>query len=122
MNRKRKPKTVDHYLGLNYRRTVYQDEDGDWIAEAADLPGCMADGATVVEALDNLKEAMRSWLKSRIAARLPVPEPRELNRYSGRILLRMPKRLHRKLVEQAEAENASLNQHIVSLLAEGSAP
>jgi hypothetical protein len=33
----------------------------------------------------------------------------------------MPPRLHRRLLEQAEAEGVSLNQHIVTLLAEASA-
>ncbi|MWR36410.1 toxin-antitoxin system HicB family antitoxin, partial [Helicobacter pylori] len=40
--------------------------------------------------------------------------------YGGRVLVRMPPNLHRRLAEGAEAEGVSLNQHIVGLLAEAS--
>ncbi|MEH2192567.1 MAG: toxin-antitoxin system HicB family antitoxin [Nostoc sp.] len=36
--------------------------------------------------------------------------------YSGKLLLRMPKSLHRRLAETSERECISLNQYIVSLL------
>jgi len=113
-------KNADDYLGLNYRKSVCQDEEGDWIVEVPDLPGCMADGSNVNEAFENLREAMRSWIESRMAAGLPIPEPRS-NEYSGRLLLRMPKYLHRQLAGQAEEQDTSLNQYIVSLLSEASA-
>lgn len=46
------------------------------------------------------------------------PEPVEpIDDYSGRITLRVPKALHRRLAEQAEHESISLNQYLVSLLA-----
>jgi predicted HicB family RNase H-like nuclease len=35
---------------------------------------------------------------------------------SGKLLLRIPKSLHRRLAEKADRENVSLNQYIVSLL------
>jgi predicted HicB family RNase H-like nuclease len=37
--------------------------------------------------------------------------------YSGRVLVRMPKTLHRQLIERAEAEGVSANQLAVALLA-----
>ncbi len=116
----RTTKKTEHYLRMNYRKTVYRDEDGDWIVEVPDLPGCIADGATIAEAFKNSQAAMRSWIESRLEAGLAVPEPREAAGYSGRLLLRMPKRLHQRLVEEAEAEDSSLNQYIVSLLSESS--
>lgn len=48
------------------------------------------------------------------------PEVRfEDDTYSGKLLLRMPKSLHRRLAEEADRENVSLNQYIVSLLSRG---
>jgi len=114
-------KSLEYYLGLNYRKTVYQDEDGQYIVEIQELPGCVADGSTPNEAFENLREAMKSWLASRLPAGLSVPEPRQEEGYSGRILLRMPKFLHAQLAQQAEWEGASLNQHVVTLLADASA-
>jgi antitoxin HicB len=112
---------LDHYLALNYHRRLYQDDEGDWIAEIDDLPGCLADGKTPDEAIANSREAMRSWVESRISAGLDVPEPSIAEEYSGRILLRMPKYVHRMLAIQAQQEGSSLNQYVVSLLSYGCA-
>lgn len=112
---------LDHYLALNYHRRLYQDDEGDWIAEIDDLPGCMADGKTPDEAIANSREAMRSWMESRISSGLDIPEPSIAEDYSGRILVRMPKCIHRRLAIQAQQEGSSLNQYIVSLLSYGCA-
>jgi predicted RNase H-like HicB family nuclease len=110
-------KTIEDYLSLNYHKRLYQDEGGDWIVAIDDLEGCVADGKTPDEAVANLREAMRSWLESRIQAGLEIPEPSGITDYSGRVLLRMPRSLHQRLSIQAKAEGVSLNQYLVSLLA-----
>jgi predicted RNase H-like HicB family nuclease len=112
---------LDHYLALNYHKRLYQDDEGDWIVEIDDLPGCVADGKTPDEAIANGREAMRSWMESRISAGLDIPEPSVAEEYSGRILLRMPKYIHRRLAIQAQQESSSLNQYILSLLSYGCA-
>jgi len=114
-------KSVEYYLGLNYRTSVYRDDEGDFIVKVAELPGCIADGKTPNEAFDNVKSAMRSWIESRMQAGLEVPEPRSTEEFSGRVLLRMPRYLHERLSQQAETEGVSLNQYMVSLLSEASA-
>lgn len=112
---------LDHYLALNYHKRLYQDDEGDWIVEIDDLPGCMADGKTPDEAIANSREAMRLWMESRISSGLDIPEPSVAEDYSGRILLRMPKYIHRRLAIQAQQEGSSLNQYILSLLSYGCA-
>jgi antitoxin HicB len=114
-------KRVEDYLSLYYRRTLYRDDDGDYIAEVEGLPGCVADGPTPAEALDNLGQAMRSWIGSRIEAGLEIYEPSPTEHFSGKLLVRLPKDLHRKLTEQSRAEAVSLNQYLVSRLAEAAA-
>jgi antitoxin HicB len=113
-------KNVDHYLSLNYHKRLYQDEEGDWIAEVDDLPGCIADGKTPDEAIENIGSAMASWISSRIAGGLDIPEPSIAEHYSGKILVRMPRSLHRRLSLQAKDEGVSLNQYVVSLLVDTS--
>jgi predicted RNase H-like HicB family nuclease len=114
-------KAIEDFLALNYRISVYRDEDGDYVVEVDDLPGCVAHGSTPDEAFQDLQEAKRVWMESRIAAGLEIPEPRPIEDYSGRVLLRMPRWLHRRLAVQSHAEGASLNQHIVTLLSDASA-
>jgi len=112
---------LDHYLALNYHKRLYQDDEKDWIVEIDDLPGCIADGKTPDEAIANSREAMRSWMESRISSGLDIPEPSIAEDYSGRILLRLPKYMHRRLAIQAQQEGSSLNQYILSLLSYGCA-
>lgn len=112
---------LDHYLALNYHRRLYQDDECDWIVEIDDLPGCIADGKTPDEAIANSREAMRLWMESRVSSGLDIPEPSIAEDYSGRILLRMPKYIHRRLAIQAQQEGSSLNQYILSLISYGCA-
>ena len=47
-----------------YNIEIEIDEDGRYIAECVDLPGCVSDGATEDEALDNIADAIRGYLAS----------------------------------------------------------
>ncbi len=53
---------------------VYQDEDGVWCAEVPSLPGCLSDGKTYEEAIENIKEAIQGYVESLEARGLPIPE------------------------------------------------
>jgi len=110
-------KSVDYFLALNYRTSVFRDEDGDFVAEVEDLPGCASHGATPDQAFENLETAKRLWMESRLASGLEIPEPRR-EEFSGKLLLRMPRSLHRRLAREARCEGTSLNQYVVSLLSE----
>jgi antitoxin HicB len=111
-------KNVEELMNLDYRISLQKDEDGGYVAAVDELPGCIADGRTPNKAVENLREAMKSWMSSRAEAGLDIPEPRGISDYSGKILVRMPKSLHKKLSTQAAAEGVSLNQHVVSTLSE----
>ena len=43
---------------------VEVDEDGRFITECVDLPGCVSEGATESEALENLADAIGGYLAS----------------------------------------------------------
>ena len=42
---------------------VYRGKDGYWIAEVPSLPGCISQGSTRDEALENIQEAMELYLE-----------------------------------------------------------
>jgi predicted RNase H-like HicB family nuclease len=42
---------------------VEEDEEGFFVAEVPALPGCLSQGNTREEALDNIKEAIEGWLE-----------------------------------------------------------
>jgi len=45
-------------------RKLTEDEGGGYLAEYTHLKGCMADGETKIEALQELEKAKESWLMS----------------------------------------------------------
>ena len=111
-------KNAAYYMALNYRKIVNKDDEGTFIVEVPELPGCAADGDSIEEAFANLNDAMEVWLESRLESGQDIPEPRGTETFSGKFVVRIPKRLHQVLAEQAEADNCSLNQYVVSLLSE----
>lgn len=50
---------------MKFNVTIDQDEDGVWIVECPAIPGCVSQGKTKGEALDNIKEAIVLCLKVR---------------------------------------------------------
>ncbi len=49
---------------MKYRILIEQDEDGMYVAECTHLPGCVSQGKTRAEALVNIQDAVRGYLKS----------------------------------------------------------
>ncbi len=58
---------------LKLRVIVEQDEDGMFVAEVPQLPGCVSQGETRAAALQNVREAARGFLESLRASDEPVP-------------------------------------------------
>jgi len=58
---------------MRYRVLIEQDEDGAYVAEVPALPGCVSQGRTRSEAVDNIKEAIAAYLESLRAHGEPVP-------------------------------------------------
>lgn len=45
--------------------TLDRDEDGVWIVECPSIPGCVSQGGTKEEALENIKDVIRLCLQAR---------------------------------------------------------
>lgn len=54
----------------------WSNEDDAFVAEAPELPGCMAHGRTQETALREVNEAIRLWIEAAREGGDPVPEPR----------------------------------------------
>lgn len=55
---------------------VYPGEDGYWIVECPSLPGCVSQGKTKEEAIQNIKEAIDCYVHALEEDRLAVPKER----------------------------------------------
>ncbi len=49
---------------MKYRVLIEQDEDGVYVAEVPSLPGCISQGQTRKEAVENVREAIAAYLES----------------------------------------------------------
>jgi len=100
-------------------RPLSSSEGGGYLAEFPDLPGCMADGKTVEEALHEAKDALQAWLSTANEFGDAIPTPSTNTHYSGQWRIRLPKSLHAALALRAKSEGVSLNMLAATLLAQG---
>ena len=49
---------------MDYKVSIVKDINGIFIAECLNLPGCISDGKTKVEAIENIKEAILAYKES----------------------------------------------------------
>ena len=56
---------------VKFMTTLTQDEDGVWVAECPSIPGCISQGTTREEALDNIREAILVCLEVRAERGMP---------------------------------------------------
>ena len=56
--------------------SLYPGEDGYWVAECPSLPGCISQGRTRAEAIENIREAIALYIEALEADGLPVPKRR----------------------------------------------
>jgi len=54
----------------------WSDEDGVFVAEVPELPGCMAHGDSYESALANALEAMKLWIDTANEFGDPIPTPK----------------------------------------------
>lgn len=99
-------------------RPLSKEEGGGYLAEFPDLPGCIADGESVEEALHQAEDALKSWLASSKEFGDEIPRPSVASNYSGQWRIRLPKSLHAALALRAEIEGVSLNTLAVTILAQ----
>ena len=74
-------------------------------------------GDTYEEAYKDVKEAMESYIETRIANGIELPLPMDSIDYSGKFVVRLPKTLHKLLSKRAKEEGVSLNQYALYKLA-----
>jgi len=58
---------------MKFRVRVDRDEDGAFVAEVPSLPGCLTQGLTRAEALNNIREAITAYLESLKEHDEPIP-------------------------------------------------
>ena len=57
---------------MKFTVSIYQDEDGAYIAECPSIPGCVSQGRTEAEAELNIADAIRECLALRAELHMPL--------------------------------------------------
>ena len=54
----------------------FSEEDEGYIAVVPELPGCMADGKTYIEAVENIQVIIDEWIETAKMLGRTIPKPR----------------------------------------------
>ena len=57
---------------MKYLVTIDRDEDGIWVVECPAIPGCVSQGNSKQEALDNIQDAISGCLEVRAEYGMPL--------------------------------------------------
>src|SRR4051794_23758012 len=90
----------------------WEPADRVFVARVTEFPSLAAHGDSPEAALQEARELAEAVIADLKAGNEPVPEPLSLREYSGKLNLRMPPDLHRRLATEAERRGISLNQFI----------
>ncbi|MES1942672.1 hypothetical protein PC39_01055 [Salinisphaera sp. PC39] len=64
-------------MSIKYELIIYwSEDDGGFIVEVPELPGCMADGETYEQAVANAQRVIEEWIETAKELGRPVPEPK----------------------------------------------
>jgi predicted RNase H-like HicB family nuclease len=62
---------------MRYELIIYWSKaDQSFVVEVPELPGCMADGASYEEAVENVQSVIADWLETARSPGRPIPKPR----------------------------------------------
>lgn len=106
-----------------YPYTVYLCETDDttyWVAKSPMLKGCIGQGSSQQEAVEELEENEKEWLRVAKEEGIFIPEIRAIDEktYSGRVTLRLSPYEHMIAANNAKKERISLNQYLCDAVAE----
>ena len=96
-------------------KPLAEHEGGGFVATVPELPGCMSDGDSVQDTIENVQGAIDSWVEEAEALGRPVPAP---GSGAGQWRQRVPRSLHEALKRAAQIEGVSLNAFVTAILAE----
>lgn len=70
-----KLESLADYLKLNYPITLYPESDGGYTVMVKDLLGCISQGDTLEEAIQNIQAAKEAWLETALDCNDEIPLP-----------------------------------------------
>lgn len=88
---------------------AWSDDDRVFIGRVAEFPSLAAHGNTQEKALREIRTVVEYVLEDLEQDGSEIPVPLGKRSFSGKLNLRMPKELHRRLAVESEMQGVSLN-------------
>lgn len=92
-----------------------ESPDEGVLAYVVEWPDCFAAGRTRAEAVKQLEDSMRTLVAHHLDNSGKIPDPIEA--FSGKLALRLPRRLHRDAAVRATDDGVSLNTWLTTAIA-----
>ena len=70
-------------LRLPYTIELVREDEFAWFARVVELPGCVTEGDNPQEATAMIYDAMAAWIEVALEDGRPIPEPKQMEEYSG---------------------------------------
>jgi antitoxin HicB len=104
-------------MKIQYPLRVHKAEDGGYWAEFPDLPGCVTQGDTLKETLDNAQEALSGWIASRFERNFEVPAESSPRGKSIHLIEPYPEVMVPLLLRRIRAEKGLSQKEVAKRLA-----
>ena len=98
-------------------QVFWSKEDEEYVGTCAEFPLLSYCGEGIGETLDGIIEIVESALDILEEEGREIPVPFGTRRYSGKLVLRMPPELHRRLAIDAAVQGVSINRLVTERLA-----
>ena len=96
-------------------RAEWSSEFGEYIGRCLELPWLSQRAVTLIDAIESVERAVDEYLAERDG---DIPRPLTDRKFSGRFDVRTSPMLHARLAVEAAEQNVSMNQWVVSKLAD----
>ena len=107
------PQIQSSYKANEYAYSVvWSEADQAYIGRVAEFPSLAAHGPTLGAALTEIAHVVELVLEDLAESGEDIPPPLSKRTFSGKLSLRMPEELHRRLALEAAQQHVSLNQLI----------
>ena len=106
-------KIADYYT----YRVTWSEDDSEFVGLCAELPSLSWLATTPEAAIKGIRKIATKVVQDLKKTKEPIPEPVAQYNFSGKLLVRIPSELHRKLTLEAKESGISLNRLISAKLA-----
>lgn len=99
-------------------RVTWSDDDNEYIGLCAEFPSLSWLAKDPQAALRGIRKVVQSVIEDMRKEGEALPEPIALRHYSGKLMIRIPPQVHKKLAIEAAESGVSLNRLASSKLSQ----